>query len=519
MTLAYIPLITESYDPTDWQKEDLDYLDQRVHSANWSEMGCYKTTTALWLMDRKMKRIAEHGFNRCPAVLIITTKAGKGTYFDAFPKTLPNYRVFSVDTNKAEEIIAGQFRQKVSLPGLVTVLKSEVANPRPIVIIAHYHCFLNKSKMKDVLADIMWSMIICDESHRMKERNTQWTRNIKMLGCWTGYKHIMTGTGFINRPDEMWSPLNFLDSKTYGSYQRFRKVFCEIEDWSGFEKVVGVKPEMLETFRHMRKTLGPRRMMTEVHKNVSEPIYTPVEVDLNPTQRRMYSELKTQLRALDQAGMAIDTPNVLSLLNRLRQICVATPEKYGEYYDEGQERWIQQIRLIEPSSKLDAVEEILEGLEWDDEHKQQTVVFSNFKDPLLLLQKRLDARFAEAEKNAEDGTRWRYLRLLQTQNEEQRYKLWHDIWPMKQHGIFLTTLQLGSESINLSSAQHAIFLDRSWSPKDNMQAVARIFRPGQTGIPNIININARGTTDQRVEQANRDKLNWFNQIFGDDEDV
>ena len=82
----------------------------------------------------------------------------------------------------------------------------------------------------------------------------------------------------------------------------------------------------------------------------------------------------------------------------------------------------------------------------------------------------------------------------------------------------MSTLTLGSESISLTPASIAIFLDRSWSPKDNEQAVARIDRPGQTDVPQIIHINARKTTDQRVEQVTRIKQGWFDEIFGVEEE-
>jgi SNF2 family DNA or RNA helicase len=81
----------------------------------------------------------------------------------------------------------------------------------------------------------------------------------------------------------------------------------------------------------------------------------------------------------------------------------------------------------------------------------------------------------------------------------------------------MSTLQLGSESINLSSAHHVVFLDRSWSPKDNNQGIARIYRPGQTGVAQVIHINAKRTTDQRIEMINTLKGKWFDEIFGADD--
>ena len=80
----------------------------------------------------------------------------------------------------------------------------------------------------------------------------------------------------------------------------------------------------------------------------------------------------------------------------------------------------------------------------------------------------------------------------------------------------MSTLQLGGESINLTPATYCIFLDRSWSPKDNMQGVGRVYRPGQEHAVEVIHINAVRTTDQRIEKTNEQKMGWFTEIFGAD---
>ena len=500
MTAFVTPEVTKTYEPTDWQVEDIDDLSTRDWSANWSEMGCYKTTTGLWLMQKKLENVAN------PKVLIITTKAGKGTYFDAIPVVLPDWVLFNIHaTGRAELNVNGQFL-KVDIE---KVFDKTIVN-KPTVYVAHYHCFTNKSKVRELFQKHRWDFILLDEAHRIKERSTQWTRNIKKLKA--PYRHIMTGTGFINNPAEIWSLLNFLEPYIFSSYTKFKEVFCEIDDWSGYEKIVGILPGMEEEFRKMIYSFGVRRERNGP-KGVFEgklhrPIFSNIQVELNTTQRRMYDEIKGMLYTLDKKGEPIHSPNVLSMLNRLRQICVATPEKIADYYDEKLDRRVQKVQLTEPSSKLDAVMEILEGMEWDEEKKQQVVIFSNFKDPLNLLAKRFDAMDDPIP----------YLHMKAEMSEDERYRLWHDLWPTKQHRVFMATLALGSESINLSSADTAIFLDRSWSPKDNEQGISRIYRPPQTAVPHIIHINAKNTTDQYVESVNATKMGWFRDIFGQNGD-
>jgi len=191
----------------------------------------------------------------------------------------------------------------------------------------------------------------------------------------------------------------------------------------------------------------------------------------------------------------------------MRQVAVATPDVIGDYYDNAEQRRIIKIKLIEPSSKLDALMEVIEGLEWDDEDRQQIVVFSNFNDPLDMLQNRLDKA----------GVRW--VRLLQKDSDQERYQKW-STFPEKKAQVFLSTIKLGGESIDLTSAQYVAFLDMDWAPANNDQAIARVWRPGfdtSNGAPIVIRLFANDTVDKYILDTNEMKGAWFKTIFHDDD--
>ncbi len=481
---------------TDWQIKDIKKLATmpRPWSANFSKMGCYKTSTGLWLIERITQNFAHK------RVLIITTKTGKGAYFSDTPKALPGWRVFNIDNKVVHEVVDGEDIGWCTHEHFFTQLTTI---EEPFIVVTHYHLFMNKSKVLPLLLGKKWQFILVDEAHRLKNRNGQWTKNIKKLKLLSGgYKHIMTGTGFINSPDELWSLLNFCDPKDFSSYWRFRRHFCDEEIDRGYSKVVGIKRSRRAAFRKMREDCSVLRTMQEVHPDIAEPIKRTIPVQLTSVQLRMYKEIVNDLRTLDQQGYAISSPNVVAQLGRLRQICVATPELLEDYYDPKLERRVQKIRLVEPSVKIDVAMDFLDALSWDEEQKDQVVIYSCFVDPLKLLEKRLQVAHIP------------YLWMQAEHDDSERYKLWHDTWPTKTHQVFMSTISLGSEVINLSSAQYVVFLDKSWSPKDNEQAVSRLWRPGQTGVVEAVDITADNTVDQYIIQTNIRKIGWFNDIFG-----
>jgi hypothetical protein len=536
-----------------WQEIDILHLlrygedypryldkDSNVGTANWSEMGAFKTSTGLWYAEAKLREA--HAIN--PSILIITSKGGKGTFLEALPEILPNY-VFLVLGTQSISMYQNGFLLKLP-PDRLKFVPEEFTFP--CVCLAHYDIFsrsnfgqletdeddipikdeegkyIFKPPLQcDYIVNRTWDFAWCDEAHRLKSRDVRWTVNIKKIKTRHG-RHISTGSGFINRPDEIWSLLNFLDKKKYGSYWSFREEFCEIDtiinpdSGKKISVVSGCKPEKRAEFRKLVRSIGVRRELDEVMPHIKKPIFKPEEVELNAIQRKMYNQIKMELAALDANGVELYAANVLSLLQRLRQICVGTPEVISDVYDPIQDRRIQKIRLTEPSSKLDKVMEILEELQWDDEKKEPLVVFSNFKDPLELLKARLNKHNeAAVEMGLGDDMLYKYIHLDVGDSDVVRYQKWHDEFPKLEHRVFMSTLQLGGESINLTPARHVVFLDRSWSPKDNSQGIGRIRRPGQEGQPIVIHINAINTTDQYIENVNNIKHGWFKQIFEKDE--
>ena len=398
----------EQYSRKPFQLEDLSHITKRDHSANWSDMGAYKTSTALWWLQELMRE------TKAPKMLVITTRSGKGTYWKLAPIIQPTWELYNIQRKKIC-LVLGDTEIPVDVP------LEKFAGNHPMLFVAHYDVFTNRKKrtkkgeekedveqndelekliakynpspqgLVDEILKMEWDAVILDEAHRIKNRTTGWTKNIKKLKA--RHKHVMTGTGFINRPDEIWSLFHFLEPRKYTSYWRFRERYCEEEtDLTGFRRIVGINPETEQEFKKLIRSVGPRRTKREVFKHLPEPIFSPIEVELNATQLRMYEAIRDELYALDQKGLPLLAPNVLAALNRLRQICVATPEVVRDYYDEEAERRVQEVRLIEPSSKLDALMEIIDGLEWDDERKDQLVVFSNFKDPIELAKTRFDKK-------------------------------------------------------------------------------------------------------------------------------
>lgn len=110
------------------------------YSANWSQMGCFKTSTLLWLLQKKKVRNA----------LIITSKIGKGAYFSDFYRCLPeSWQLYNLNLHTCTER-KGEYERKVDLDMLLELVKRNHTNS-PVIFLAHYDIFTtaaNKSSRK-----------------------------------------------------------------------------------------------------------------------------------------------------------------------------------------------------------------------------------------------------------------------------------------------------------------------------------------------------------------------------------
>jgi SNF2 family DNA or RNA helicase len=372
--------------------------------------------------------------------------------------------------------------------------------------------------------------IIVDEAHRIKNRKAAWTKALKQIKS-AKLRIALTGTPIINQPAELWSILNWLYPKAFTSYWKFYNLYVEEEhheiskvdvcplcgSWHQreFRVITGAKNtvHLRQTIREfsMRRLklnctsedciawlyagdnkykLGlPKSAFVEPHDHVKDlPDVLPAkvyEVELEPKQRRAYEEMKA--KALAWVGTYDDeplpAPIAIAQLTRLRQFASA----YMEVSDNG-------YAMREPSSKLDALMDILESTD------QPIVVFSMFRQMVDLA----CARFNEKSIP--------YFRLAGDTPTVQR-----NDWQRFQAGerrVFIAQMQAGGAGIDLFRASTIVFLDRSFSPADNEQAIGRLFRAGQKNAVLPIYIQARGTVDEAIETTLQFKASMIKKVLG-----
>ena len=67
--------------------------------------------------------------------------------------------------------------------------------------------------------------------------------------------------------------------------------------------------------------------------------------------------------------------------------------------------------------------------------------------------------------------------------------------------MFIGQIKAAGASINLQAAENVIFIEASWSPGDNDQALSRVYRNGQTKPVLVRFTYLKGSVDEAVNRA------------------
>lgn len=476
------------------------------------DMGLGKTVEAIALdKEKRTKYGPEFSQRGKPMTLVITPLSVFGSWLEHFAKWAPHLKVAIIDPKNRE-------------PFLFAIKRA-----RADIYICHWEAL---RLIRDGLQKIHWFHIIADEVHRAKNRDAQQTLALKALSA--EHKLGLSGTAADNSPVDFWSVANWLWPdlfRSYWAYERKHIIWkhhnagycdargCRPEDRDDgkqiyhkrpFKEIVGVA-ELPE----LHAKIAPyyiRRTKEEVATDLPEKYYTDITVPLLPQQRRAYNQMRDKMLAWigEHENEPVAAPVVISQLVRLQQFACA----YGEIeivtkryrdcerckedgYKQCVGHQIPKLKLTEPSSKLDAVMEMIN----DNPHKQ-FVVFGQSKQVINMLGARLDkAKVPVALFTGDTPDSDRPSLIREFQEGTRR--------------VFAGTIKAGGIGITLTAASTCIFLDLAWSPSANRQAEDRLHRIGQKNAVQIIRLIADDTIDVRRNERIELKWSWLRRLLGD----
>ncbi|KAJ7579140.1 P-loop containing nucleoside triphosphate hydrolase protein, partial [Mycena floridula] len=367
-----------------------------------------------------------------------------------------------------------------------------------------------------------WTICVLDEGHKIRNAGNNVSHKLQGIGSLYRIRKslspFLTGTPVQNNLLELWGLLHWLYPTCFTEITEriFRNSF-DIAKGAYALPFINAASSLLSAIM-IRRTkdvvegdVPPReeltvfvpmseaqrfwtyRMLTRINTKGLNEIFQAKVDDIEMSEGRR--EVLLHLENHANEGTATNSTGgnkwskLMNLLLQLRRVCDhpylikdAEPEPYyiGEH-------------IVASSSKLVIIDKILADVL---PRGEQVLIFSQWTGMLDLLEDFMHLRdipYARLDGSTPRPRRSLDIRLFQ--KESSPYK------------VYLISTKAGGLGINLTKASHVIMVDSDWNPQNDLQAIARAHRIGQTKTVKVYRLICHGSVeDQMLASLLHDRL-------------
>jgi SNF2 family DNA or RNA helicase len=385
------------------------------------------------------------------------------------------------------------------LPGLrsddpcVQVLtgSKDIVNPQADVVVACYDTARTEAIWRQLYA-LRWGSMALDEAHALA--NTAAKRTAAVYGarqdskgslfrrsdfCWPS-----TGTPVLNNPMDLWShasrlwPAVIKDTPTKAEWMNR---YCVVKQGDFGLQVVGG-----QNLSELRAKMAPHvdiRLLSDVAPNLPALTVDEMAVEIGPKERAQLAENCTP--------------------DQLRQVEILLAELDGgeaaaEMALQGLMLQLSALRRVLANAKAWRVAELVKeelrgGLD-------RCIVFGHHQDALATVATELK-RFGGRLLNGQTNAAYRAQALREFAAGDCR--------------VIVCNTGVAGTGLNLQHCRRIVFLESSWTPAQNHQAIARCHRAGQTRPVHVTFTSVPRSIDHAVAGVLTRKARMINTLMED----
>jgi SNF2 family DNA or RNA helicase len=394
--------------------------------------------------------------------------------------------------------------------------------------------YLVNKKGRELLVDINWNRIICDESHRLN--NSKSLTFLSLMNLISDKRWCLTGTPIRNCEKDIYHQFLFLGYNNFIGNKRF-------------------------TYNQYRSDKLHKHILKRNYSdvNIEMPVFEEkfITIELTENEKELYNNVNDFLKKTYKQfsnGYA-SFSNVLHLFLRLRQMCVSSyamirqleklnkkSKKDIKIIDENDIDILKEMSIedidkndiihlsnivseIIPeklnewvkdkygsagymSSKIQSILNILNEID----SNEKVLIYTCFKTHMDIIKEAIENKFNKK------------VSILNGDfNEKQRqdilssFKGTGEIQSENECNIMIINYKLGSEGLNLMEANNVILCENWWCPSVMEQAKHRAYRIGQKRKVKIYNIITKNTIEEKIKKIcdKKDEIgkSFMNDIF------
>ena len=336
----------------------------------------------------------------------------------------------------------------------------------------------------DIVNRHKFDAIVVDEATMLKSRTTAKSKIIKKVSASIFYRYALTGQPIENRPEELFSIMEFVDKTILGDFRKFDTTFIVRNNFG--------KPIRYRNLDTLFVTLQDclfRKTRADIADQLPKVIHQTISVPFDSAGAVLYRKIAADLIAKIQEATAKHGKGfnlwahyngggeeaqgqIMSRLTVLRMLCdnpqlvSASARDFLSASNSGSQFAADLFKAgllnaITATPKLDAVLEYIEEV-LDEDPDNKIVLFSFFKDNLRIIQ---------------DKTKHltKSVLFMGGMNSAQREASKQQFRTDPGTRLFLSS-DAGGYGVDLPMANHLISFDLPWSSGKLEQREARIIR-------------------------------------------
>jgi len=336
------------------------------------------------------------------------------------------------------------------------------------------------------------ALIAVDESTTIKNPKAQRTKSLLKLAINTKYRRILTGFPVTQSPLDLYSQCSFLSKQLLGfdSYYSFQNRYAKLLNRKmgqrSFRQVVGY-----QNLEELTKNVNEfsYRVLKKDCLDLPDKVYQRREVELTPEQKKVYKELKEYAMAELDSHEIVSVTSVLTQILRLHQVVCGFVK-----HDNGEEVEIKNNRLDELINILQEVQ-------------GKTIIWANYRYDIRRILKTL---------HNITGTESVATYYGETPDEERQEVIRRFQDPDSPLQYLISNVQTGGYGITLTEASNVIYYSNNYDLEKRLQSEDRAHRIGQTNKVTYIDLISKGTVDEKIVKALRNKLSLAQEVLGDE---
>ena len=304
-----------------------------------------------------------------------------------------------------------------------------------------------------------FDMVIADESHRIKNRNSIQSKVSAKFAETAKYALALSGTPRGNTDIDFYAQYRFINPIIFGTWKEFDKEYLKPCGYMGYDRKF--RPMKLKLFQSIIQENSFRITKKEC-LDLPDITETPIRIPIK--NRKPYDKMERELLLKFKSHeeiITIEAPLAVTLLSKLQQLAS------GFIYDENHNI------IPTDETKLEALEDLL---------GEKTIIFCKYTYEVDSIVKKLGKKY----------------KILTYDGRTKDKSVWKNL---KDYDIMVAQIKSGGTGLNLQEASTVIFYSLSFSYIDISQAKDRVYRNGQKNKVTIYYLLAKDTVEENIYKA------------------